>query len=442
MSKGSIIKREGKNGVSWLLKYNAAPDPLTGERRQRYETVKGTKKEAQAELRRLLSEVDKGTDVDPTNLTLREWSEQWLKKMESRVSPRTVEGYSDWLRLHVLPTLGDKKLQTLRGIHISQLYDKLLANGFIGSKKKDQKPETKGLSAQTVLHIHRALFQMMRAATALRLIPRNIVEDVEAPRPAQARQHESEAAGETVKVFSREELSVLLSAFATRAEASPKDYSKKSLHAFVILALASGCRRGELLALRWSDLDFEKGLLTVAGAISKTRKFGIKRKSEAKNKSSRRTIGIDPGVLTLLNGLRNEQKLIAVATGKLPFPADSLVFPHLIKRAGGVGSETGEGVVDFNRPLDPTSVTKEFALVAQGVGLNGRSLHALRHSHATDLLISGQPVHIVAMRLGHSTPAVTLKTYAHWLPHGADQAASAASNLMSAVLPPAGGFGT
>ena len=136
MSKGSIIKREGKNGVSWLLKYNAAPDPLTGERRQRYVTVKGTKKEAQAELRRLLSEIDKGTDVDPTNLTLREWSEQWLKKMESRVSPRTVEGYSDWLRLHVLPTLGDKKLQSLRGIQISKLYDDLLEKGLLDRIRK------------------------------------------------------------------------------------------------------------------------------------------------------------------------------------------------------------------------------------------------------------------------------------------------------------------
>lgn len=106
MSQGSIIKREGKRGVSWLLKYDTGSDPSTGRRSQRYKTVRGTKKDAEKELRKLLNQIDDGTHVDPQKLTVGQWIETWLKDYsEPRVGAKTFERYQELLKLHVIPNL-------------------------------------------------------------------------------------------------------------------------------------------------------------------------------------------------------------------------------------------------------------------------------------------------------------------------------------------------
>jgi len=136
MSAGSIIERKAKDGtLSYLLKYDAGRD-ASGKRQQRYKTVHGTKKAAQAELRRLLSEVDKGTHVDPSALTLAQWVETWLQGLAvlEKVSVRTHEGYSDCLTKRVVPTLGKVSLQKLTGSQIDALYAMLLTSGAQGRK--------------------------------------------------------------------------------------------------------------------------------------------------------------------------------------------------------------------------------------------------------------------------------------------------------------------
>ena len=427
MSKGSIIKREGKDGAtSWLLKYDADRHPITGARQQRYKTVRGTKKAAETELRRLLSEVDKGTHVDPAKTTLAQWSAQWLQGLQvlEKVSVRTYEGYAGWINGQIIPTLGAVELQKLTPSHIDALYAKLLTSGHRGSTAKNDKT-VRGLSPQSVLHIHRTLFQCLKAAVKKRMLARNPAEDAEAPKHKRTRNHgASETSTGSVKALDRSQIPALINVFRG-----------KPLFPLVALGLSTGLRRGEILALRWSAVDLEKRTLRVDQVIEITRSLGVRIKADAKNESSRRTIKIDAGLCDLLRAHRTEQKSLALKLG-VSYPADCLLFPCVIKRPKGRQPQHGliAADVDFNRPWDPEAVSKEFIRGAKAAGLAGFTLHGLRHTHATQLLLEGVPLHSVAQRLGLSTPVITMTTYAHVIQRAEDRAADVAGDLMREAL--------
>ena len=122
MSNGTIIERKGPRGTSYLLKYEGGKDPATGKRRQHYATVKGGRKKAERELRRLLNQLDQGTHVDPQKMTVAQWVESWLLDYaKPAVSAKTFERYSELLRLHVAPYLGHVPLQKLASVQIQGL---------------------------------------------------------------------------------------------------------------------------------------------------------------------------------------------------------------------------------------------------------------------------------------------------------------------------------
>jgi integrase len=127
---------------------------------------------------------------------------------------------------------------------------------------------------------------------------------------------------------------------------------------------------------------------------------------------------------------RAEQKELALKLG-VPYPIDCLLFARPVKRQP-VGLFKRD--VDFNRPVDPEEVTKKFARGAALAGFVGFTMHGLRHSHATQLLLDGVPVHVVAHRLGHSTPAITSEVYAHVIKRAEDRAVEAAGNMARAAL--------
>lgn len=421
--KGSVIKREGKAGaVSYLLKYDGPGDALTGKRRQLYKTVRGTKKEAQVQLRELLGNIDKGLHVDPSKLTLSAWSAQWLENLRAleKVSVRTHEGYADWLNVHVLPSLGAVELQRLTGAHFEALYLELLKSGRKGSSAKSAKTAT-GLAPQTVLHIHRALFTCLKAATKKRLIVRNPMEDAEPPKPKRTRN----TAGDVpvkVKALDHAQLAIVRAAFVG-----------KDLHTLVEVAAATGLRRGELLGLRWSAIDLERLTLRVDQVVERSRSLGVRIKADAKNESSRRTIDIDAALCGVLRAHRVEQKAMALKLG-VSYPADCLVFPCLIKRSAGRQPLAGASVrdVDFQRAWDPEAITKAFRRVVIAAGFPDLRLHDLRHTHATLLLMAGVPVHEVAQRLGHSTPVITMTTYAHVIQRNSGHASQVWAQITAA----------
>jgi integrase len=435
---GSIIVRKRRDGsVAYLPRFETGRD-ANGNRQRSYGQTHSTRKAAQEELRELMVKVTKGEHVASAKLTVGDWINQWLQSLEARetmgnISTRTREGYGDWLNLHVIPRLGAIELQKLTKDHINRMYVELRRSGSRSSAAKKSGAPT-GLSQKSLSHLHKALSQCLKAAVGDYKILRNPCDSAEAPTPKKARgkvrtvSMDAETGGKVQALNAKQQIAVL-------------DAFRNSPHyALVALGLATGLRRGELLGLRWSDIDFggagRSPTLTVERVVEKTRTHGVRLlEATAKNDSSIRTIGLDADVCEILRAHRKEQKELALKLGA-SYPADCLVFPCVIKLKRGRQPAAGPVPrdVDFNRPWEPNTLSMAFGETAKAAGFKGFSLHGLRHTHATQLLIDGVPVHVVSKRLGHATPVITMTTYAHVIKSGEDQAVQAAGAMLRAAL--------
>lgn len=151
------VRRRGVK--SWELKFDLGADPLTGKRRIRYHSFKGTKREAELELARLIAAASTGDYVDPSRITLAEFLDRWeAARAAANVGPRTLERYRELARVHVRPHLGGAQLQKLKAVHFAELYAKLLREGKAG---RGERAERTGLSARTVGHVHRLLHRAL-----------------------------------------------------------------------------------------------------------------------------------------------------------------------------------------------------------------------------------------------------------------------------------------
>ena len=218
MSAGHIRPR---GPGAWELKFDLGRHPITGKRQVRYATVRGSKRDAQLELRRLLGAVDKGQHVDPGKLTVGQWLVRWLEEARHNISPKTHERYSEIVNKHLVPALGAIALAKLAPVHVQSYYSDALASG-----RRDGKG---GLSPQTVRHHDRVLNVALKRARALRLIAVNPIEDVTRPK------------------VERQELAILDPDESARLLATA---ASTRLYVPILLALATGMRRGEMLALR------------------------------------------------------------------------------------------------------------------------------------------------------------------------------------------------
>jgi integrase len=207
-------------------------------------TIRGTKKEAQIKLRELLHSADRGQHVEPTRITLTAWSQQWLALLSrgdnrrGLVGARTRERYAELLGLYVLPTLGERALQQLTATEIDNLYIKL---------------EGRGLSASTVRHVHVALRACLASAVRKGVLARNPADNADVPRPV-----ETDAA----QALDSEQLKRLLDGFRGSV-----------LYPIICTAAFTGVRLGELLALRWSDLDPAAKTLRIERTIEQTNRI-------------------------------------------------------------------------------------------------------------------------------------------------------------------------
>ena len=381
--KGHIRQR---SKGSWEIAIDVGRDPSTGKRLQHWETIRGTKRDAQQRLAELLVTIKQGSYIKPKRLTLGEWLEDWVNSyVTTNCSPRTVDSYRSEVRGHIIPALGAIPLTQLRPQHLQSHYAQALSQGRADGKG--------GLSARTVQYHHRILFEALSHAVKTGLLGRNVAEVVDPPRP----EHKNMAtlAPEDVPKF----LGV--------ARDTP-------YYLLFYTALYTGMRLGELLGLRWCDVDLNMASLSVVQALYKRR--GICEMREPKSSHSRRQIALSPSLTLLLREHKAEEQAQRILLGK-PLADSDLVFAH-----------------PDGRPLDPGVVTHTFTRVLKKAGLAHIRFHDLRHTHATLMLKQGIHPKIVSERLGHASIAITLDTYSHILPGLQEAAAKRFDELLEPGL--------
>jgi integrase len=329
--------------------------------------LRGTRKDAERELTRLLRTADTGEHVDPSRMTVRRWLEMWLDAVRSEISPKAYERYSEIVRCYLVPAFGHFPLTKLAPIQIQNAYSAWATGG-----RRDGK--LGGLSPLTRRYVHVILKSALSRAVEQQLLARNPADALKKRLP---------------KVERRE-----ITTLTVEQSAHLLD-SIKQMHLYwpVLLALATGMRRGEILALRWKNVDLDRGMLSVVQSLEQTTD-GLRFKDSKTGRN--RAIPLPTFTIEELRRLKRQQAETLLRLG-IRLSGETLVCCR----------EDGE-------PKQPRSVTHEFAhLLASKKDLPRVRFHDLRHSHATQLLASGVHPKIAQERLGHSTITTTMDLYSH-----------------------------
>jgi integrase len=359
-------------------------------------TFRGTLTEARKELRALVRSGDTGDHVDPTKTTVGEWVDQWIKagapgRRKKKVGQRTLERYEELLRVHVKPKLGARPLQKLAATEIDALYGELEGK----------------IAPMTLHHVHVTFNSCLSTAERKGLLRANPMRRVEQlPSPGES---------DHGVALDEADLATLVSGF----KPSP------TMYPVVAVDAATGVRRNEMLAFRWTDFDPEQKTLKVERALEVTKKFGVRYKVP-KTWRGKRMIALDDGSVAIL--LKEKEKHLRIRAGVpdgvdvdlslVRLPEDALIFPAV------PGPKED---FSFTTPRNPRNFTKEFGRRAALLGFADFNFHHLRGTHATLLLDRGVPVHTVAERIGDD-PAVLLRNYAK------RKRTNTADNSVSAVI--------
>ena len=363
--QGSFTRKRGAKWTAYFYVVDAA-----GKRRQRSKGGFKTKRQAQAYLTKVVGQVQKGELVEPSKLTLREYLlEQWLPTVRSSLRPSTWESYSSVVERHVLPALGATPLQSLTAGQLDLLYAQLLQSGHHRGQ---------GLAPKTVRYVHTMLHKALKDAERKQLVPRKVAQSADAPKLRQVGQRD-------MKTWTANELRGFLEGMA-----------EHRLHAAFVLAAMTGMRRGEVLGLRWRDIDFRNARLAVQQTLLSVNyelQFG-----SPKTQRGRRSISMDPATVAALQAHRErqhgEQKLVGSS-----YRSYDLVF----------AKPDGD-------PVHPDYFSQCFDRSVARLGLPRIRLHDLRHTHATLGLAAGVPAKVISDRLGHATVAFTQDVYIHAIP--------------------------
>jgi integrase len=346
-----------------------------------------TKTEARKKLRDLVGKADKGEFIEASDMTVNQWLDRWAAigypgQRKEPVSPRTAERYAQLLAQHVRPHIGDRPIQKLAGVDdIDRLWVTL--------KDKISPYTGRPLSATTQRHVSVVLGSALATAERAGIIIANPL------KKAQTKPKKGEV--DHGIALDEDDLAKLVTGF-------------NGTRFFIIVALAAntGMRRNELLALRWSDIDFEKKTIRIERALEVTKAGGIRFKVP-KTERGRRNVDLNTGTIELLLAERRKhQRLQAgipdgadVNLGLIKLPEGALVFP----------ADLGTANPTFTKTRIPRDTSKNFRRIARKLGFARMRFHNLRHSHSTILLDAGVPLHRVAARIGDD-PATLLRTYA------------------------------
>jgi integrase len=384
------IRRRGAR--SWEIKFDLGTDPTSGRRQTRYHSFKGTRREAEAELVRLKAQAQRGDYIDQSKMTVEQFIEQWQADWaRGNTSAKTFESYTQLLSRHVIPRLGSKLLQKVRPADLAALYAELAKTGRALRSKKSV---PSGLSPRSISLIHRILHRAFGHAVRWGLVSSNPLTAVDPPRAEQTE----------IEILNEQQVRDVLAKLRGR-----------NIYPIAALGLATGMRRGELLALRWRDVKLEIGRLQVQQSLEQT-KAGLRFKAP-KTRAGRRTIALPSSIVTELRSQKAKQAELRLALGLGKADDHALVFQNL---------DAG--------PLNPNSVSSEWRRLVKSLKLPKVSLHAWRHTHASQLIAAGVDVLTVSRRLGHGSPAVTLNVYGHLFSGTDDRAAAIFDGAYSGVL--------
>ena len=364
---GSIRKRGTR---SWELKFELGPRDASGKRRRRFISFKGTRKAAEIELAKLITEHAAGDSVDPSKTTLAEFAQRWDRDWASlNLGAKSLERYRQVLRLQILPHLGAMPIQKIRAVHLQELYAKLLRQG-------GQRNGGGPLSVGSVRYAYSVINRILGHAVTWGVITQNVASLVSPPAPTDE---------EEIGVLDTGQVGALLRHLV---EGHP-------LRPIVSFLLGTGARRGEALALRWKDLDLDKGAVRIERSVEQT-KAGLRIKSP-KTKRGRRNITIAPWLVAELRTHRKQQNEQRLAFGLGRGPDDSPVFAQY------------DGSIEV-----PQRITNGFAKVVKALGIDC-TLHGLRHTHVSQLIAGGVDILTISRRLGHASASITLDVYGHLL---------------------------
>lgn len=379
--EGGVYPYETKTmGTMYYYKCQI-PDPATGGMKPDVKRGFKNKTEALKAMREVLAAVDKGTYVEPSKVTLGVYLNEWVDGL--RKKPNTITKYRKTVRLHINPYLGSVPLASLTGPKLAAFYRRLEAEG-----RKDG--QSGGLKASSVRFVHAMLHSALAEAVRAGLLVSNPANADKSNPPTAA-----EAKAPEMQTWTAEELSRFL---AWSKQVNDSNY------VLWFVAASTGCRRGELAALRWKDIDLDHGRISVRRTVIEIKERGkVRERREDTPKSHvSRVIDIDPGTAATLKAWRKQRGEISLA---LRAP-DTLVF-------AGPGGDL--------RSLSPISAmwrsaVRRFNLTHQGAELPRIRLHDVRHTHASLLLAKGTPIKVVSERLGHSSITITLQCYVHVIP--------------------------
>ena len=382
---GGMVERSPGH---WTLTIQLARDPLTGTlRRQRF-TVRGTRRDAQRALRNALQQRDTGFAVLPAKLTVTEWLTAWLQRhsAEGHLGGKTFERYDGIITKHLIPSLGQLRLQALRSDHISALKARWLS----GKNSTAAEP----LSGGSVHKHLGVLRQALADAVTAGVIARNPSDAVKAPSVKSRSER---------RALTATEITALIDAATGTRYDTP-----------IRFTLATGLREGELLGLKWEDIDLDTGSIEVrrtASYVGGTTVFG-----SPKTERSRRTIELSAATVQLLRAHRAAQVEHRLRIGPV-WREHGLVFPSLI----GTPWLARTFLRDYRVLLTKTTINN----------VDSVNWHGLRHSAATQWIAHGVDIFSVSRRLGHASASFTMDVYGHLLKGQQRHAAEALDYLLA-----------
>ncbi len=368
---GQIVPRGRRR---WLVRIFLGRDHQTRKRRFHSRTIHGPVRRAQEYLSKMLRERDLGRGLEGVETTLHEFIRRWLDTAASpKLRQKSYESYESLLRRYIQPALGERIMSTITPLDVQDAYQRMI---------------DRGLSSRTVQYTHSVLRSAMRQAIRWRLLTQDPTDGAQLPRLDRRE----------MRVLSAEQSRIFLSAAL-----------KTHYGTVFAIALTTGMRPSEYLALKWQDIDWDRGTVSVVRTLE--RAAGLWRFAETKRDRSRRIIKLQAWVLETLKDLHRRTKQ---SDGYCWPAAAELVF-----------------TTPAGRPIHSDKLAKKFKAILHQVVLPIIRLYDLRHTAATLALAAGVPPKVVAEQLGHASAAFTLDVYSHLLPHMQDQAAMKVERILA-----------